>query len=166
MPVLPILTIPHPLLKEKARPVHRIAPALSSIITDLVDTLNHFPRCVGIAAPQTGIPMRIIAVDVSRYPKPHPNHGLIVLCDPIITNRDGRLTGREGCLSVPEFTGNVTRAERIRVSGLTPEGKHAVIDAEGFEAVVFQHEIDHLDGMLFLDRVSSLKTDIFRRKHC
>jgi peptide deformylase len=111
-----------------------------------------------------GLDMRIIAVDVSRYPKKYPNRGEIVLVNPLIVRASGRQTSREGCLSVPEFTGNVTRADEITISGTSLGGGKVEFSTNGFEAVVLQHEIDHLDGILFLDRVSSLKTDVFRRK--
>ncbi|MFQ5442013.1 MAG: peptide deformylase, partial [Thermodesulfobacteriota bacterium] len=91
-------------------------------------------------------------------------HGLIVLINPQIRSSRGRRRGREGCLSVPEFTANITRAEEVRVFGFTPEGDEWFIEAEGFEAVALQHEIDHLDGILFIDRITDMKRDLFKRK--
>ena len=102
--------------------------------------------------------------DVSLHPKRFINHGNLVLINPEIVSKEGKITGRDGCLSVPDWTGNVTRFEKITVQALDSSGKPLRFETEGFEAVVIQHEIDHLDGLLFLDRVSSLKTDIFRRK--
>src|SRR5687768_315369 len=122
------------------------------------------PACVGLAAPQIGVSKRAIAVDVTNHPKTTVCHGLVVMLDPEIVESSGRDIGREGCMSVPDFTANVARATHIVVRGTSPDGDGLVIATEGFEARAFQHEIDHLDGMLILDRVSSLATDVFRRK--
>ncbi|MHB9155206.1 MAG: peptide deformylase [Endomicrobiales bacterium] len=165
MSLLPILTIPHPLLKSKAAPLRRVTPAVHALVEDLLETLRHYPRCVGLAAPQAGKRIRLVVVDVSRSAKPRPNHGLLVLINPVITSAAAqKVPGREGCLSIPDFTGNVMRSENVVVEALTPAGRNTRIEAHGFEAVVLQHEIDHLNGILFLDRVTSLKTDVFRRK--
>jgi peptide deformylase len=163
--ILKIITIPHPVLKIPALQVPEISAAAVRLAADLADTMRSNPHCVGIAAPQVGRSLRIIVIDVSLHLKPHTNHGLLMLVNPTITDREGRKTGREGCLSVPDFTGNVSRAEKISVAAFGPDGKCINIDAEGFEAGVLQHEIDHLDGLLFLDRVVSLRTDVFRRKN-
>lgn len=164
MTILNIATIPEPVLKQKAAPVGAMTPELERFIGDLAETMRHFPYCVGIAAPQVFKSLRIVAVDVSRARKPQPNHGELILLNPVITFREGAVTGREGCLSIPDLTANVTRATKVTVRALDGKGAPVSLDAEGFEAVVLQHEIDHLDGLLFLDRVTSLKTDVFRRK--
>ena len=122
------------------------------------------PACVGLAAPQVGVSSRVIAVDVTGHPKTKTCHGLVVLVDPIVAEASGREVGREGCMSVPDLTANVARAKRLVVSGRTPEGETKIIATDGFEARAFQHEIDHLDGLLILDRVASLSTDVFRRR--
>ncbi|MEA2433255.1 MAG: peptide deformylase [Actinomycetota bacterium] len=122
------------------------------------------PACVGIAAPQIGIGVRAFALDVSAHPKATKSHGTIVMFDPVIVSSRGREVGREGCMSVPDWTANVARATEIVVQGLAPDGSELVVATEGFEARAFQHEIDHLDGMLILDRVSSLENDVFRRR--
>ena len=122
------------------------------------------PACVGLAAPQIGVSRRVIAVDITGHPKATICHGLVVLIDPVILQSSGREVGREGCMSVPDLTANVARATEIVIRGRTPEGEDKVIATEGFEARAFQHEIDHLDGLLILDRVDSLTTDVFRRK--
>ncbi|MDQ4024956.1 MAG: peptide deformylase, partial [Actinomycetota bacterium] len=134
------------------------------LAADLVDTMRASPACVGLAAPQIGVSRRAFALDVSAHPKATVSHGLVVLFDPIVVESSGRAVGREGCMSVPDLTANVARATSIVVSGTTPEGAQRVIATEGFEARAFQHEIDHLDGLLILDRVASLATDVFRRK--
>ena len=164
MAIKQILTIPDPFLKYKVLYVVNIDDYVRSIIHSMIETMHFHPHCVGLAAPQLGIDMRIVVVDVSLYPKKHPNSGLIALVNPMIVKSAGRQTAREGCLSVLEFTGNVSRADEIEVQGSDLNGNKVELAAKGFESVVLQHEIDHLDGILFLDRVNSLKTDVFRRK--
>lgn len=165
MAILPVCTIPNPVLKKISFDIKRITPAVIQIARDMIDTMRHYPHCVGIAAPQVGKNLKLIIIDVSLNHRPHPNHGLISIINPRIADVKGIQSGREGCLSVPDFTGNVSRAETIIVDGIDPfTSKNISIKTNGFESVVLQHEIDHLHGILFLDRVSSLKTDIFRRK--
>src|SRR3990172_8186004 len=166
MAVLPILQFPDPLLKEKCAPVDRVTPEVSTCIDDLLDTIRASPGCVGIAAPQVGILQRILVVDVSGHKRGsrEENHGLLVLVNPEILARGGRQMVREGCMSSPDYTANVQRAEWVLVDALDRTGKQVIREAVGFEAVAIQHEADHLDGLLFLDRVSSVKTDLFRRK--
>ena len=134
------------------------------LIDDLVETMRVSPACVGLAAPQIGVSERVIVVDVSAHPKTTTSHGLVVMIDPVIIESEGRAVGREGCMSVPDFTANVARATSVVVQGLSPDGDEIVIATEGFEARAFQHEVDHLNGLLILDRVDSLATDVFRRK--
>jgi len=124
------------------------------------------PGCVGIAASQVGILQRILVVDVSGHKRGsrEENHGLLVLVNPEILARGGRQMVREGCMSIPDYTANVQRAQWVLVDALDRTGKQVILEAVGFEAVAIQHEADHLDGILFLDRVSSVKTDLFRRK--
>lgn len=164
MAVLTVLTIPDPRLTLVSEPVPNIDGSVRRFIDDLVETMRSFPGCVGLAAPQVDHPVRIIAVDVSVSRKPHPNHGLLILVNPEVVRGEGGETMREGCLSVPDYTGNVRRATNIVVRYIDPEGETRTLEAEGFEARAVLHEIDHLDGKLFLDRVSSLKDDVFRRK--
>ena len=166
MAVLPILQFPDPLLKEKCAPVDRVTPEVSTCIDDLLDTMRASPGCVGIAAPQVGILQRILVVDVSGHKRGsrEENHGLLVLVNPEILARGGRQMVREGCMSIPDYTANVQRAQWVLVDALDRTGKQVILEAVGFEAVAIQHEADHLDGLLFLDRVSSVKTDLFRRK--
>jgi peptide deformylase len=122
------------------------------------------PGCVGIAAPQVGILKRVIVVDASRSKKPCQAHGHMVLINPVISDPQGAELGREGCLSLPDFTANVMRAQSIKVEAQNLHGDNLSFTTTGFEARIILHEADHLDGLLFLDRVSSLKTDVFRRK--
>ena len=107
--------------------------------------------------------MSLIVVDVTRK-RGEQGHGLVVLLNPHILHSDSPRIVREGCLSVPDFTGNVRRYDHAMVEATTPEGQRTVLSVSGFEALAFQHEIDHLEGMLFLDRIESLSTDLFRRK--
>lgn len=134
------------------------------LLRDLVDTMYASPACVGLAAPQVGVPKRAIVVDASKHPKTTVCHGLVVLVDPVIVSFGGREVGREGCMSVPDLTANVPRAAQIVVRGRSVDHSEVVIVTEGFEAKVFQHEIDHLDGLLILDRVASPTRDVFRRR--
>jgi peptide deformylase len=164
MAVLDVLTYPNPLLKQVSEPVTAFDEQLAQLVADLVETLDHYPGCVGVAAPQTGNLKRIIVIDASRNRKPVPNHGRHVLINPVIEWQDGEETAREGCLSLPDFTANVKRSKAIRCRATNPQGEEIVIETSDFEARVILHESDHLNGILFLDRVSSLKTDVFRRK--
>jgi peptide deformylase len=162
--ILDVLKIPNPLLKARAHLVEPDTPGLQSFIDSMMETMSHHPRCVGIAAPQVGKPWRVIVVDASRVDKPGTRNGPVVLLNPFIARREGLRLIREGCLSVPDYTGNVLRSVAVEVLGKDRAGNAVTIKSDGFEAVVFQHEIDHLDGKLFLDRVASLETDVFRRK--
>jgi len=152
-----VLVYPHPALKEVAREV-RDAEEVARVSADLVDTMEAFGHCVGLAATQLGELVRIVVVDVSGHKKAVNANGRLVLVNPRITRADGAEIGREGCLSIPELTANVRRATHIEV-----EHDGGTIRSEGFEARCLQHEIDHLDGLLFLDRVDSLTADVFRR---
>ena len=167
MAIRPILLYPDPILKMPATPVSPGDPATVSVVQDMLDTLRASPG-VALAAPQIGYSVRIIVVDVSRK-HGETGHGLVVLLNPCIRpcirQQERERIVREGCLSVPDYTGNVLRYERTVVEGFSPDGAAVTITAEGFEALAFQHELDHLNGTLFLDRIQSLDTDLFRRKN-
>jgi peptide deformylase len=161
-----ILQYPDPLLKTVCSPIEKLDDETDALLQDLIDTMVAAGHSVGVAAPQIGAPRRAVVVDVSRSKLGRDNnHGLLVMVNPEILEKEGKETIREGCMSVPDYTGNVTRAESILVQFLDRDGNDQVIRASGFEAVAIQHELDHLDGLLFLDRVSNLKTDVFRRKN-
>jgi len=165
MAVRTIRVYPDAILKQVAEPVAEIDESVIGVVKDLVDTMLDAGHSVGVAAPQIGVLQRIVVVDVSRSKLgKENNHGLLEMINPEVIERSGSKMMREGCMSVPDYTGNVTRAEHIVVEFTSPGGQLRVIEASGFEAVAIQHEIDHLDGLLFLDRVSSLKTDLYRRK--
>ncbi|MDD2308167.1 MAG: peptide deformylase [Desulfuromonadaceae bacterium] len=165
MAVQPILRYPHPVLKKLCHRVEKIDRKIHELITDLVDTMHEGPGSVGVAASQIGVTLRVCVVDVSknRHGKEN-NHGLLRMINPEITDRSGTATMREGCMSVPDYTGDVDRATEITLQFSEPDGNLREITASGFEAVAIQHEMDHLDGVLFLDRVTSIKTGLFRRK--
>lgn len=165
MTVLEVLTYPDARLKRVAEPVERFDAALQGFVADLVRTMAAGPAAVGIAAPQVGRLHRLVIVDVSTRPRA-AGHGRLVLINPEITAWEGRAVGREGCLSVPDYTGNVIRAERIRLSARDEHGGSVDYEMEGFEARVVQHEMDHLDGLLFLDRLVSRRSDLFARRDC
>lgn len=160
--IRPVLRLPERVLKQRAD--EAAGADVQSLIDDLIDTMHASPACVGLAAPQIGVSQRVIAVDVSGHPKTETCHGLVVLIDPTIVDSSGKDSGREGCMSVPDLTADVTRSKRVAVGGTLPDGSNTVIVTDAFEARAFQHEIDHLDGMLILDRVASLATDVFRRR--
>ncbi len=165
MAVRAIRVYPDPILKQVAEPVEEIDDSLVEVVQDLVDTMLDAGHSVGVAAPQIGVLRRVVVVDVSRSKLGKDNnHGLLEMINPEIIEKSGSKMMREGCMSVPDYTGNVTRAEHIVVEFTNRQGQVRVIEASGFEAVAIQHELDHLDGLLFLDRVSSLKTDLYRRK--
>lgn len=162
MAVHAVYKLPEPVLKLRAEELGEERD--EALVEALVETMKASPACVGLAAPQIGVSRRAIAVDVSAHPKATVSHGLVVMIDPAIVEMSGRDVGREGCMSVPDLTANVARATSVVVEGRTPDGDARVIATEGFEARALQHEIDHLDGILILDRVASLATDVFRRK--
>lgn len=165
MAVRAIRVYPDPILKQVAEPVEEIDDSLVEVVQDLVDTMLDAGHSVGVAAPQIGVLRRVVVVDVSKSKLGKDNnHGLLEMINPEIIEKSGSKMMREGCMSVPDYTGNVTRAEHIVVEFTNRQGQVRVIEASGFEAVAIQHELDHLDGLLFLDRVSSLKTDLYRRK--
>jgi len=157
MAVREILLYPDRILKQVAAPVQE--SALEAISADLLETMRSHERCVGLAAPQIGELVRVVAVDVRGHPKAETDNGLLVLANPRIVESEGAEVAREGCLSIPDLTANVRRATRIVVEHLSGR-----VECLGFEARCVQHELDHLEGILFLDRVDSLVDDVFRRK--
>jgi peptide deformylase len=167
MTVLDILTYPDARLKQVADEVKIFDAELSAFIQDLEETMAAGPGGVGIAATQVGVMQRIVIVDVSTYPKikKAKHHGHLILINPEIIDWQGMKKGREGCMSVPDFTGNVIRAENIVLNALDENGTQQEYEMEGFEARAVQHEIDHLDGLLFLDRLVSRRNDLFKRKN-
>jgi peptide deformylase len=153
--VLPVLRAPEVVLAAPGAPVDPHAPETVQLAADLVATMRHHPGCVGLAAPQAGVSARMFCVDVSGHPKTKDHHGTFVLCNAEVMEVSRNEKAREGCLSVPDFTGEVKRASRLVVAGWLPgPGEQVRITANAFEARALQHEIDHCAGLLFLDRVA------------
>lgn len=158
MALLPILEFPDPRLRTRAQPVEHVDAALRKLIDDMFETMYAAPG-IGLAATQVNVPKRLLVIDVSeRRNEP------LTLINPEIASREGMEETEEGCLSVPGVYDKVTRAERIRVRALDRDGKQVEIDADGLLAVCIQHEVDHLDGKLFVDYLSELKRTRIRKK--
>ncbi len=156
-----ILTYPNPELKKKSVPVTIINEATIELVRDMAETMYDAPG-VGLAAPQIGVHQRIIVIDVAgKDEKPD----LIVAINPVIVHAEGESYEEEGCLSVPKYAANVRRHARLVVKALNLRGEEVTYRADGLLSVAFQHEIDHLDGILFVDHISPLKRDIFRKKY-
>jgi peptide deformylase len=156
-----ILTYPDPELKKKSHPVTVINEKTRELVRDMAETMYAAPG-VGLAAPQIGVHQRIIVIDVSGKDE-EPN--LIVAINPVIVHAEGEYYEEEGCLSVPKYAANVRRHAQIVVKALNLDGEEITWKAEELLSIAFQHEIDHLDGILFVDHISPLKREIFRRKY-
>ena len=163
MPIRPVEKLPAAVLKQVAAPVGTVDDAARALALDLVDTMRAYPHCVGLAAPQIAVARRAFALDVTGHPKARSCHGEVVLFDPEILLAHGPVVSREGCMSVPDLTGDVARPTRVVVRGATPDGGERVLECDAFEARAVLHEIDHLDGILFLDRVTAVDR-VFRRR--
>ena len=161
MAVRAVVRYPDPVLKRPADPV--ASTGVDELVRDLVDTMRAGPATVGLAAPQVGRSVRACVVDASGHPRVPEPQGLLVLLDPVVVEAHGADLLREGCLSVPELTANVRRATDIRVRARDAEGAEREHHLVGFEARIFLHELDHLDGLLILDRAAS-PSDLFARK--
>jgi peptide deformylase len=160
MAIREILKYPHPLLKKRSREVDQINGELKRLIQDMTETMYQ-ANGVGLAACQVGVFQRVIVVDVSPL---DPNQTFFVMINPEIVSEEGDVDHEEGCLSVPDCLEKVKRKEKVRVRGISPEGREVEISGEGILAFALQHEIDHLNGVLILDRISPLKRDVYRRK--
>jgi peptide deformylase len=158
MAVREVLRMPHPALKRVCAEISDPAE-IDRIGRDLIDTMEASPRCVGIAAPQIGEEVRMCVVDVTGHRRAVSCAGRVVLVNPVVVSSAGSIVVREGCLSIPDFTADVRRAETVVVEAA--DGLR--LEADAFEARCLLHEIDHLDGVLFLDRVESASA-VFRRK--
>jgi len=158
--IRPILKYGDQLLHDPARPVDSISSDVSSVITDMVETMYAAPG-IGLAAPQIGVALRIFVVDITLGRDPN---GLIVMVNPEFVSREGMQLEEEGCLSVPGFNATVVRPERAIVKGLDREGVEHQREGTGLLARAFQHEMDHLDGTLFVDRLRGIKRDLIVRR--
>ena len=160
MAVLEILKYPHPLLKKRSKEVDRIDGEVKKLILDMAETM-YDTNGIGLAACQVGIPQRIIVLDVSPI---DPNQSFFAMINPEIIFEESEIEHEEGCLSVPDCLEKVKRKEKVHVRGISPEGKEMEVSGEGILAFALQHEIDHLNGVLILDRISRLKREIYRNK--
>lgn len=154
--VLPVVTAPDPVLSTACLDVDPTDPQVVRLAADLLASMAASPGCVGLAANQVGLGWRVFSLDVTGHPKARSTHGRFVLVNPLVQAASRNEKAREGCMSVPDFTGDVKRATRLVVTGRLPStGEEVRIETDAFEARALQHEIDHLDGYLFLDRVTT-----------
>lgn len=151
-----ILTLPDPRLAMKSSPVSGITSRALAVAADLVATMKVYPHSVGIAAPQIGEMTRVIVTDARKAKRPCENSGRLILFNPEIISSSGKTVFREGCMSVPGFGGFVERAAVIEIAALDESGARRLVRSRGFEAVILQHEIDHLDGILFINRMKPI----------
>ncbi|MCL4457817.1 MAG: peptide deformylase [Nitrospirae bacterium] len=161
MAVLEIRKYPDEILRKKALSVENIDRSLQRLIDDMIETMYAAPG-IGLAAPQVGISKRLVVIDVSLGEE---KNSLIVLINPEITDTEGFADSDEGCLSVPGYTSAIKRAEKVIVKGLDRNGKPVQIEVDGLLARALQHEMDHLDGILFVDRMSSIKKEFFKKRY-
>lgn len=162
MGLLEIKTYPSKILGEKTEPVSEFGSDIQRLIDDMIETMYAAPG-IGLAAPQVGVQKSLIVIDVSLRDK--DNTPLLVLMNPQIIKAEGEIDSEEGCLSLPEYTAAVKRAERVVVRGLDREGKTIQVEGAGLLSRVLQHEIDHLNGILLIDRISKIKREFFKKRH-
>ena len=160
MAILEILKYPHPILRKRSKEVDRIDEEVKILIRDMRETMVQAGG-VGLAACQIGVSRRVVVLDVSPL---DPQHSFFALINPEIISEEGEIDHEEGCLSVPDCLEKVKRKEKVCVRGLSPEGMEIEIKGDGILAIALQHEIDHVNGVLILDRVSRLKREIYRNK--
>ena len=160
MAILEIIKYPHPVLKKKCETVNQIDDEVRALVLDMRETM-YGAGGIGLAACQVGVSRRVIVLDVSPM---DPEHSFFALINPEIISEEGEIDHEEGCLSVPDCLEKVKRKEKVCVRGLSPEGKEVEIKGDGILAIALQHEIDHTQGVLILDRVSRLKREIYRNK--
>jgi len=161
MAVLEIRKYPEKILKQKTTPIQTIDGITQQLIDDMIETM-HSARGVGLAANQVGISQKLCVLDLSLRENKAP---LIVLINPFIVERDGIVEAEEGCLSIPGYLTSVKRAEKVFIKGVNREGKDIAMEAEGLLARALQHELDHLEGLLFIDRMSPIKREFFKRRY-
>lgn len=161
MALLEIRKYPDQVLKRKAAPVTAVNGDLQRLIDDMVETMYAAPG-IGLAAPQVGASLRLVVVDVSIREEQHP---LLVLINPEVVEADGLVECEEGCLSVPQYLAAVKRAERVVVKARDRHGEPLHVEGTGLLSRALQHEIDHLDGLLFVDRLSPIKREFFRKRY-
>jgi peptide deformylase len=163
MAIRPIRTHPDPVLRVKTARVEKIDNTLDQLIQDMVETMHAAPG-VGLAANQVGVSLQMAVIDLSSRENDEQRHPLIVIINPEILSSEGAVVEEEGCLSIPDYSEKVKRAARVTVRAQDRTGKYFEVTAEGLLAKALQHEIDHLNGVLFIDRLSPLKKNIFKRR--
>ncbi len=163
MTIREIRKYPDPVLRQKTGRVGAIDDTITRLIEDMVETMHDAPG-VGLAANQVGVPLQVAVIDLSTREEPARRHPLLVIINPEILSMEGSVIEEEGCLSIPEYAEKVKRAQKVKVRALDGDGKSFEIEAEGLLAKALQHEIDHLNGLLFVDRLSPLKKNIFKRR--
>jgi len=161
--IIPVRCFPDPVLSGVCAPIGELDDDARQLGRDLLDTMRGSAHSVGVAAPQIGVARRAFCVDITGHPKAQSCHGEVVLFDPVVVSSEGSDVGREGCMSVPDLTGDVRRATELVVRGIDLDGEERTLHVDAFEARAVQHELDHLDGLLFLDRVVA-RDRIFRRR--
>ena len=153
--VLPVLATPHQILATRCVDVDPVAPEVIQLAADLLATQRVSPGCVGLAANQVGVGWRVFSLNVSQHPKARIHPGEFVVVNPEIVEATRNEKGREGCMSVPDFTGDVKRATRLTLKAFLPvTGEEVLMETDAFEARAIQHEVDHLDGFVFIDKVA------------
>jgi peptide deformylase len=163
MAIREIKKFPDPVLRKKTAAVGAIDENLCRLIDDMVETMHAAPG-VGLAANQVGVPLQVAVIDIGEHEDEGKKRPLVVLINPEVLSLEGTVVAEEGCLSVPDFTEKVKRAARIKVRAKDRTGKTFELEADGLMAKALQHEIDHLNGILFIDRLSPIKKSIFRRR--
>lgn len=167
MALLEILTFPDPRLAERSLPVEEVTDETRQLIDDMLETM-YLAEGVGLAAPQIGVLQRIIVVDCGKREnedeRPLTPAEPYTVINPVVVEKDGQIVWEEGCLSVPGYTDEVQRAATVRVEGLNRDGEKISIEADGLLAVCLQHEIDHLEGVLFVDHLSRLKQSMVKKR--
>ncbi len=161
MAVLEIKKYPEKILKKKASDVTSFDKELQTLIDNMIETMYAAPG-VGLAAPQVGVSKRLAVIDISTKDYKFP---LLVIVNPVISKKEGTVEFEEGCLSIPEYTAMVKRSEKLVVSALDREGRHIEIEGEGLLSIALQHEIDHLNGILLIDRISQIKREFFKKRY-
>ena len=160
MAILHICTYPEKILSQPAEPITEIDEEVVTLVDHMAETMYSAPG-IGLAATQIGVAKQVLVADIAPR---RPESELIVLINPEIVAAEGQVIFEEGCLSVPDYQAEVKRHEKVTVRGLNLKGEEVEIEAEGLLAVVLQHEIDHLNGILFIDRLSKLKRDLYKRR--
>ena len=160
MAVLEILKYPHPVLKKRCEPVEHVDEAIRKLVQDMRETM-YCANGIGLAACQVGVSCRVLVMDVGPV---DPAQKFFALINPEIVAEEGEIDYEEGCLSVPDCNEKIRRREKIRVRGISPDGEAVELAGDGVLAIALQHEIDHLNGILILDRISRLKREIYRKK--